>query len=91
MDIFQELTLVDKFLGLPDGFTLATICDHTEANVPLFNEKVAEHGIQLNKNATLVRSTRPQWKMLMQKLGVSNAWWMDGNASKPMPEIHILD
>ena len=78
--VYEELTKLDRFLGLPDGTTRAvTACDPT--NVPLLNEKMKQYGMVFADDATVDRAYRGKWKVLLQRVGVSRAGWMDGDPS----------
>ena len=92
MTIFTELLQVDKFLGLPEG-TTRSVFNHNESSVVLLNEKLASHNIKFEDDGTLSKDQRPAWKALMQRLGLSKEWWLDGSSSSEaddLPPVRVL-
>jgi hypothetical protein len=77
---FTELEKLDAFLGLPAGTALAVIANHDCSQVGLFNARLAAvaPGLYLDDDTAVAVACRPAWKALMQRLGISNAWWHDG-------------
>jgi hypothetical protein len=78
--VYEELTKLDRFLGMPDGTTRAVMACHP-ANIPRLNEKLKRYGIAIADDTTVDRAYRGKWKELLQRVGVSRAWWMDGDPS----------
>lgn len=71
----DDLFLVDEHFGLPRGTTFKIICLCGDPTV--LNEKVADRGIELGDWGLLPKDQRPQWKALMQELGVGQDYWKD--------------
>ena len=78
-NVYEELNKLDIHFGLPIGISRSVIarCDPTNINV--LNEKLAGYGIVINGDTSISRSQRARWKVLMQQLGISKAWWLDGD------------
>jgi hypothetical protein len=86
---YTELEKLDAFLGLPPGTARATIANYDRSRVGLMNERLAaatgDPNLRLDDDTAVARACRPAWKALMQKLKISNAWWMDGNPHRIKP------
>lgn len=76
--VYEELIKLDRFLGLPEGTTRAVMgCN--PAYISILNEKLKPYGIVFANDTTLNQAYRGKWKELLQRVGVSRAWWMDGD------------
>jgi hypothetical protein len=84
----NDLFLVDEHFGLPRGTTYKTICLHAEPT--LLNEKLAARGMQLGDWGMLPKEQRPQWKALMQELGVAQEYWKDPDLLVPEARVDPL-
>jgi hypothetical protein len=93
MTTYTELEKLDAFLGLPTGTANATIADHDRNQLATMNERLAAHGLHLDDDTAITLACRPAWKALMQRLGISNAWWFDGDPGwiKPVPVPNLHD
>ena len=84
----DDLFRVDEHCGLPRGTTFKVVCLHGEPS--LLNEKLVEFGIQLGDWGMVPKHQRPQWKALMQKLGVGQEYWKDPDLLVPPMKIEDL-
>jgi hypothetical protein len=80
---YAELEKLDAFLGLPAGTALAVVANHDRSRLAVMNERLAtatgDPNLRLDDDTAVAPACRPAWKALMQRLGISKAWWMDGN------------
>jgi hypothetical protein len=78
-ELVADLDKVDQHFGLPDGATASVIAYHRGQYLELLNSKL--DGISIDEFGIIPKAQRPAWTRLMQSLGVSRAWWMDGDSS----------
>jgi hypothetical protein len=82
---YTELEKLDDFLALPRGTSRSVLSLHERDLVTAVNEKLVVFGLRLDEDTTVAAACRPAWKALMQRLGISNAWWYDGAPDRIEP------
>ena len=82
----DDLFLVDEHFGLPRGTTYKIVCLLGEPT--LLNEKL--DGIQFGDWGLLPKAQHPQWRALMQEVGVGQQYWKDPDLLVPDATIDPL-
>lgn len=90
--IIDDLLKLDEFLLLEPGTSRAVLVDYDISKVELINESLAIRGVptRLAADTSVMPAQRPAWTALMHSLGISRAWWMDGNPNiADLPDLRI--
>jgi hypothetical protein len=86
----QKLERLDEFLGLPLGTTCRTIFGCEDRS--LIGERLALHGIVLDKRGNVPKEQWPRWQELMDRLGIGQEWYLDPAYLDPPPQdLPILE